>query len=94
MFFVECLWFVFSQQPGRGYFRRMKNTWTWMFHRGKFVGDVHRKNDRLPSLILWLYTNYFMFIINTIKPSRGGFMFGCNYDRALADRLLPEATHE
>jgi predicted ATP-grasp superfamily ATP-dependent carboligase len=94
MFFVECLWFVFSQLPGRGYFRRMKNTWTWMFHRGKFVGDVHRKNDRLPSLILWLYTNYFMFIINTIKPSRGGFMFGCNYDRALADRLLPEATHE
>jgi len=94
MFFVEVLWFVFSQMPGKDYVRRMKNTWKWTLNRGEFVGDVHRQNDRLPSLILWLYTNYFMFIINTIKPSRGGFMFGCNYDRALADRLLPEPPHE
>ena len=94
MFFVECLWFVFAQMPGKDYVRRVKNVWRWMFRRGEFVGDVHRSYDRLPSLILWLYTNYFMFIINTIKPNKGGFMFGCNYDRALSDRLLPAAKHE
>jgi len=89
MLFVEILWFCFQFLPGKSYFRRVRDALS-VFKKRVFVPDVHRRDDRLPSLILTLYTNWFMFVINTIKPRRGGFMYGCNYDRALANKVLDD----
>jgi len=88
--FVEILWFLFQLLPGKGYFQRARKAFT-VFRKRNFIPDIHRRDDKKPSLVMALFVYYFMFIINTIKPSRGGYMFGCNYDRALADRMLKEA---
>ena len=85
--FSEMIWFAFQFAPGRGYFKRVKDAMT-VFQKREFNPDYYLAGDLKPSLVLILYVHYFMFIINTIKPKKGGFMFGCNYDRALADRTL------
>lgn len=90
--FVELLWYAFLLLPGKGYFRRVRTAWQHWRERDTSVGDVYRRDDLLPALILCVYAPYFMFIVNTLKKSRGGFMFGCNYDRVLADQAFAESA--
>jgi len=85
--FVEIIWFGFQFLPGKGYFKRVRDAMS-VFKKRVFVNDVHRSDDRLPSLVLAIFVWYFLFVINVIKPKRGGFMFGCNYDRAIADKSM------
>ena len=84
--FVHWLWFSFMLLPGRRWLQRLGAAFRSLAIRG-FVPDIHRADDRRPSLITALFVPYFMFVINTLKGTRGGFMYGCNYDRAAAERL-------
>ena len=87
--FVEIIWFVFQLMPGKSWGSRVKKAFS-VFRKREFVPDVHRKDDRLPSFILYLFVNYFLFIVNAVKPKSGGFMFGCNYTLDTEKKVDPE----
>jgi hypothetical protein len=94
LWFVHWLWFSFQLLPGRGWWRRVRAAFASLRIRG-FVPDVHRRDDPRPSLFMALLVPWFMFVIDAVKgprggPPRGGFMYGCNYDRATADRATAD----
>lgn len=91
LWFVHGLWFSFQLLPGRGWLRRLGAAFRSLRLRG-FVPDIHRADDRRPSFVTALFVPYFMFVVNTLKGARGGYMYGCNYDRRLAERLAPDAA--
>jgi predicted ATP-grasp superfamily ATP-dependent carboligase len=91
LWFVHWLWFSFQLLPGKGWLRRVGAAFGSLRLRG-FVPDIHRADDRRPSVVTALFVPYFMFVINTLKGARGGYMYGCNYDRRLAERIAPDAT--
>lgn len=84
--FVEIIWFVFQFLPGKNWSKRIKTALS-VFKKRYFNPDVHRSDDPWPSLVLYFYVNYFLFIINPIKPRTGGFCFGCNYNLDTASRI-------
>lgn len=91
LWFVHWLWFSFMLLPGRRWLQRLGAAFRSLFIRD-FVPDIHRADDRGPSFVTALFVPYFMFVINTIKGARGGYMYGCNYDRRLAERIPPDAA--
>ena len=88
LWFVHWLWFSFQLLPGRRWLGRIGEAFRSLRIRG-FVPDIHRPDDRAPSLITALFVPYFMFVINTLKGARGGYMYGCNYDRRLGELVKP-----
>jgi predicted ATP-grasp superfamily ATP-dependent carboligase len=84
--FVETIWFAFQFAPGKHWWRRVKDAFS-VFKKRTFNPDVHRKDDRLPSFMMYLYINYFLFVINPIKPKTGGYCYGCNFTLDTADKV-------
>ena len=84
--FVEIIWFVFQFMPGKNWGKRIRTALS-VFKKRTFKPDVHRSDDPWPSLVLYFYVNYFLFIINPIKPRTGGFCFGCNYNLDTASAI-------
>lgn len=91
--FVHWLWFSFQLMPGRNWWGRIRKAFKYFWIKG-FVPDIHRSDDPKPSWIMALYVPYFMFVVNTLKPKTGGFMFGCNYDRFAAEKIQINTTRE
>ena len=82
--FVHLLWMAFLLVPGRGWWTRAKRARASLSMRGLHP-DIHDPKDRKPSWVMTLYVLYFMFIVNTLKPTTGGFMFGCNFNHDSLD---------
>ena len=68
----------------RGWWQRVKRVFA-SFGDETLRPDVHEKTDKKPSWVLALYVPYFMFVIDTLKGRRGGYMYGCNFDGQTAE---------
>jgi len=91
LWFVHWLWFSFMLLPGRRWLHRLRAAFRSLFLRD-FVPDIHRADDRGPSFVTALFVPYFMFVINTLKGAKGGYMYGCNYDRRRSELLPADPT--
>jgi len=91
--FVEIIWFLFQLLPGRNWWSRIKKGFS-IFMKRDFTPDVHSQEDRLPSFVLYLFVNYFLFVINAVKPKSGGFMFGCNYNLDMERKIDPDIVRK
>ena len=87
--FVEAIWFVFQFLPGKNYGRRVRDALS-VFRKREFNPDVHRGDDKKPSLMMALFMHYFLFVINVYRPKTGGFMFSCNYNLGTEAKLNPK----
>ncbi|MDP8255031.1 MAG: hypothetical protein P9M14_04725 [Candidatus Alcyoniella australis] len=90
IWFVHWLWFSFQLMPGRGWRARLRSALRHFWLKG-FVPDIHRRDDRMPGVATALFVPWFMLVINALKGPRGGYMYGCNYDRQASEKLTLDA---